>query len=1344
MKATIALSLLLAGMLNLQGGQARSGLTLITHGFQASGNFPGWVTEMAREITNRIEVALPIYRVRYDHGLRIVFLEGGAASINTAIAGGAIILLDWAEVSNEPTPTHHVADRFVTYLFGQSHNGLNLAELPIHLIGHSRGGSLISRLAYVLAANGILVDQMTTLDPHPVTWDNGLNENDWEVTAYINTVFADNYYRTGAFPAGRQVPGAFNDNLSNTIDGDDCSEHASVHTYYFGTIGLDAVDDGAGCNIQSIWYSQSLPRDETGYNFSRYSNVRITRPLCGVHELLAGANGTGAREPVNSANQFWPNVGVDQRSSLPTRVLPGQSVSIPYYFSDRNSQQIVILSVDDDTNPYNNQGNSAHRQIGMATHSSPPLGTIGSSTFAWVPTTADAGIHFIQLCTTNGRTDSSRIRYDYFLKPITVETVATSPNLTVLPVSAPSTATVGSSISVAFTVRNVGNAASGAFGNRVSLGTISYGTQIRLANFPMASLAQGEQRSETRTVFIPFETQPGNYYVTVFADTFGEVNEADENNNIGSTTPNRINISAPTYAIVTSASPVAGGTTSGDGTYSAGTTVNVVATPNSGYSFVNWTEGGNPVSSSASYLFTITANRTLTANFTTAAVPPTITAQPQSQVVSPGANMTFTVSATGSPPLSYQWRKNGIELPSETSSSPTLNSVSPSHSGGYSAKVSNPYGFENSQVANLTVNSSGSLRVTQGIQFLEAPPYYVNGSATVDAVIQNVSSATLSLDRIQADGSFQNHFGDLPYERSWSATNFSPALTLGPGATYRYTKGLNQNDSGNVFPAVPTTATARIYAKFVGVPDLQPVSDAAPGATAVFGFEVIDRRTFTIAATSSPGSGGTVIGGGTYTNGITASLTATPNSGFSFINWTENGNPLGGSPTLTFTVIGNRNLQANFMFVAPTYTLTVSATNGTVVKNPDHANYVLGTQVTLTASPHTGFQFGHWDGDVTGEDNPLTVVMNGNKTIFANFALPPARFSNPGLSNGIFRFTLSGPIGRSFVIQVSSNMLNWSAIHTNVIPPDGPVLITMPTGEGNKFVRGVGRDVVTAGSNMVLIAAGQFAMGDTNTGGSFDEKPVHSVFVSAFYVDKYEVTKDLWDAVFGYATNHGYAFDNFGSGKAANHPVQDINWFDVVKWCNARSEMEGLTPVYCTDSSCTTVYRNGQINLENSFVRWSANGYRLCTEAEWEKAARGGFQSSRFPFGDTITHIQANYFSDSSYPYDISSTRGFHPTYAIIDYPYTSPVGSFLTNGYGIFDMAGNAREWCWDSYSDSWYSTGEAIEDDSRGPTITSLRVMRGGSYATGANQARCGGRWYNAPAIRNDGDGFRCARSS
>jgi formylglycine-generating enzyme required for sulfatase activity len=133
----------------------------------------------------------------------------------------------------------------------------------------------------------------------------------------------------------------------------------------------------------------------------------------------------------------------------------------------------------------------------------------------------------------------------------------------------------------------------------------------------------------------------------------------------------------------------------------------------------------------------------------------------------------------------------------------------------------------------------------------------------------------------------------------------------------------------------------------------------------------------------------------------------------------------------------------------------------------------------------------------------------------------------------------------------------------------------------------LGSTAATPPSGMILIPAGLFKMGETVDGTS-DAVPV-TANISAFYMDVNEVSWSQWQSMYFWATNHRNGSVNAGAGKAANHPVQSVNWDDCVNWCNARPQQAGKTPVYYTDLGLTQVYAN-----------WLAKGYRLPTEAEWE------------------------------------------------------------------------------------------------------------------------------------------------
>ena len=346
-------------------------------------------------------------------------------------------------------------------------------------------------------------------------------------------------------------------------------------------------------------------------------------------------------------------------------------------------------------------------------------------------------------------------------------------------------------------------------------------------------------------------------------------------------------------------------------------------------------------------------------------------------------------------------------------------------------------------------------------------------------------------------------------------------------------------------------------------------------------------------------------------------------------------------------------------------------------------------------------------------------------------------------------YDMSGSTSPVFVsLQISSNGGTTFAVPASAL--SGAVGAGVSLGSNKKITWNAGTDWNNQLSNTVkfrvtasdtlppagfaLIPAGSFTMGDALDGMS--SAPTHTVNVSAFYMGKYEVTKALWDEVLTWGAANSYTDLSAGGGKASNHPVHTITWFDMVKWCNARSQKDGVTPVYTVSGA---VMKTG---TTAPTANWSANGYRLPTEAEWEKAARGGLNSKRFPWGDTISHSQANYYAYSGFSYDLSgAVNNFHPSYTAGGYPYTSPVASFAANGYGLYDMAGNVWQWCWDSYG----SYDPAVLTDPRGPAASgSDRVGRGGSWVNGANGCRVADRNYDSPSFSGVNFGFRVARSS
>ncbi len=265
----------------------------------------------------------------------------------------------------------------------------------------------------------------------------------------------------------------------------------------------------------------------------------------------------------------------------------------------------------------------------------------------------------------------------------------------------------------------------------------------------------------------------------------------------------------------------------------------------------------------------------------------------------------------------------------------------------------------------------------------------------------------------------------------------------------------------------------------------------------------------------------------------------------------------------------------------------------------------------------------------------------------------------------------------------------------------------------------------------VKIPSGTYQVGNLSGDSDIVDAPGTEVCLGRYYMAANLTTKAQWDRVWEWAAGNGYPDLAHGGGKAEEHPVQGVSWFDVVKWSNAASEKEGLAPCYRVDGQVLRAGTPLGVTCD-----WRANGYRLPTEAEWEVAARGGLKGNRFPWGNTISHEEANYFGAVHLEYDGSAVRSFHPASLNGGSPHTTPVGSFPPNGYGLYDMGGNVCQWCWDWYGDYRGGTSPV------GGRVGSERVVRGGFWFHYADYVRCAYRGHSSPATANENVGFRLVR--
>ena len=255
--------------------------------------------------------------------------------------------------------------------------------------------------------------------------------------------------------------------------------------------------------------------------------------------------------------------------------------------------------------------------------------------------------------------------------------------------------------------------------------------------------------------------------------------------------------------------------------------------------------------------------------------------------------------------------------------------------------------------------------------------------------------------------------------------------------------------------------------------------------------------------------------------------------------------------------------------------------------------------------------------------------------------------------------------------------------------------------------------------NFVLIEGGTFEMGspDTEAWRSEDETQ-HTVTVSDFCMSVYEVTQAEYSDVMGI---------NPSNFKGDELPVENVSWIDAVRYCNARSEKENLTPAYTIDGNTITWDR-------------SANGYRLPTEAEWEYACRAG-TATPFNTENSISAEEANYYGH--YPYEIENNYFSQSNLETKPGEYrqtTVAVNSFSSNGWGLYNMHGNVGEWVWDYYGDY----GTAAVTDPVGAENGTLRVYRGGGWNDFAKNMRSA---YRAALAEDKGSfniGIRLVRNA
>jgi hypothetical protein len=456
------------------------------------------------------------------------------------------------------------------------------------------------------------------------------------------------------------------------------------------------------------------------------------------------------------------------------------------------------------------------------------------------------------------------------------------------------------------------------------------------------------------------------------------------------------------HTITVTASPSEQGSVSGAGTFVAGQTATLVATPAAGAEFVNWSESGAIVSTSATYAFTVNADRSLTANFRSSTVTISVTPSPANGGTASGGGQVArgaSVTVTATPLVGFtfvNWTENGALISTDrvytftatasrslvanfaTAQSGTVTiatSSNPAAAGTTTGASSYPSGSSVTVSATAATGYAFSNWTENGTVMATTPSYSFVASAN-RALVANFTptsgAATYTVATQSSPAAGGTTSGGGSYSSGATAT-----VVATPASGYSFT---NWTENGTV---VSTTASYSFA--------------ATANRTLVANFAAVQTTMYTVGTQSSPAAGGTTSGGGTFASGTTVTVMATAATGYSFASWTENGTVVSTTPGYSFVASAHRTLVAVFTAAAPSsYTIATQATPTAGGATSGGGTFAPGASVTVTATPASGYTFLSWteNGTTVSTNTSYTFPATANRTLVANFTTGTAtRFS---------------------------------------------------------------------------------------------------------------------------------------------------------------------------------------------------------------------------------------------------------------------------------------------------------------------------------------------------------------
>lgn len=685
------------------------------------------------------------------------------------------------------------------------------------------------------------------------------------------------------------------------------------------------------------------------------------------------------------------------------------------------------------------------------------------------------------------------------------------------------------------------------------------------------------------------------------------------------------------FTVSTSSSPAAGGTTSGGGSFTSGQTANLVATANAGYSFVNWTEGASIVSTSASYSFSVTANRTLVANFSANSYSIAVSNNPSLGGSTTGAgtytyNQTASLQATANSGYTFVNWKEGVTTVSTSASysfavtgnrtlvanfslSSFTIAASCNPSGGGS--ITGTGSYSNGQTANLQAT------VNAGYTFVN----WTEGSTIVST---NASySFTVSSNRTLV--------------ANFSQINYSIAATSNPvgGGSISGAGSYTYNQTA------PLQATANSGYTFVNWTE----GSTIVSTSASYSFTVTGNRTlvanflqnnYTIAVSSNPSNGGSTTGAGSYTYNQTAQLQAIANPGFTFTNWTEGSTVVSTSATYSFSVTGSRTIVANFSQSNYTIAVTCNPSNGGSVTGAGSYTYNQIVQLLATADP--GYTFINWTegSSIVSTSTNFSITVTGSRNLTANFSqnnYTIAVSSNPsigGTTTGAGNYVYNQTVQLQATANAGYTFVNWT--------------------EGSTIISTSASYSFSVTGNRTLVA--NFSQNNYSISASSNPSNCGSITGTGNYT--YGQTVQLQATA-----NTGFSFVNWTEG--SNVVSTNANYSFVVNANRTLVANFSLISYSITASSNPSI--GGTIT--------GAGNYNFGQTVQLQAAANDGYSFVNWTEGSTIVSTNA------SFSFTVTGNRTMVANFTLVNYSVSvssNPSAGGSATGGGIYTYGQTAQ----------------------------------------------------------------------